>query len=150
LTKLEAFFLTTIILVATTLGDLSVYVKLDAFQRASITLVRSLDEARNKLLLLDRDHEDKSLNEILRQVKAGQEKTDMVANQAVEIAKQTEQLGKQNAAVLEELKQITTQHTKDIEQTKRAATEASSAARRARANTIQTQKTIATPWWKRH
>jgi len=144
--------LTLILLVATSMGDLSLYVKLDAFQRATVSLVEAQNKTRSDIL-----------TEVLKQVKNGQDKTDGVSNQAVmiarqtvEIAKQTEDLsrqtndiGRQNAEVLADLKKITTAHTKSIEEARAEAAAATHAAQRARASTIQTQKSLNTPWYKR-
>jgi len=153
LSKVEAGFLTLILLIATSLGDLSLYVKLDAFQRATVQLAQAQQTAKNELL-----------ERVLKEVKNGQAKTDAVGYQAVEIDRQTEALTRQatelakqnaemehqNALVLAELKEITTQHTRDIKAARAQAEAANIAAKKARATSVQTQKTIATPWWKRH
>jgi hypothetical protein len=146
LTRGEAYALAVILLAATALGDLSLYVKLDAFQRATVGLVQTQNKNSAEIL-----------TQVLKEVKTGQNKTDMVAQQAIEIAKQTEdlsrqatELGRQNTIMLTELKVITTQHTRDIKAAKIQAEEANVSARKARATSVQTQKTITTPWWKRH
>lgn len=97
---------------------LSLSVKSDTNQNASIRLVQSLDQARISKAEEDKVTTQAALDTILTEVRNGQNKTDAAAQANASAAVE---LGRQNSAILSDLRTTIKSHTSEIKAARNAA-----------------------------
>jgi hypothetical protein len=163
LKRWEAYLLTLILVVWIGVDHLAVWFKLYLNQTASTSLINTINDASKKSEAENNKANADSLAQILKEVKAGQDKTDEVATQTRNIAQADLDLSKQQTDILKgltdviaEMKNMTTQntqeigrHTNEIRGARSEAAAAHQAARKAQIQTQKTQKEVAQPWYQR-
>jgi len=148
LSEKEGFAIAGLKLIAIALLFTGLWIKIDAFQQASINLINTIDQARIEKSKVDQQRSDQVLSEILARIQAMADKTDGIADATKKVVDQTLAINKTQTDLLKDLKNVTTAHTKDITVVKHEAIAAKSAAQKAAAQTKKTQAQVASPWYK--
>ncbi|HTD17840.1 MAG TPA: hypothetical protein VK673_21835 [Chthoniobacterales bacterium] len=149
LSEREGFAIAALKLIAIAIFFSAIWVKIDAFQQASISLIHTIDEIRIKKSEMDQERSDKVLSDILDRVQKMADKTDAISEANRKLLDQTLVINKTQTDLLNDLKAITTSHTKAITETRHQAIAAKSAAQKAAVQAQKVQNQVASPWYKK-
>ena len=149
LSEREGFAIAALKLLAIAIFFSAIWVKIDAFQAASIDLINKIDQARIEKSKQDRIDSNRVLDDILKRVQVMADKTDAISEANKKVLDQTLAINKTQTDLLRDLKAITTEHTKAIAETRHQATAAKSAAQKAATQAQKVQTQVASPWYKK-